>query len=252
MELDESDLVRPEGQDEEQVFPESQDEALVSIEGLELLDQNYRKENGTYVWRYRFTGYSFGTYTIPPLLVSMGPQTFSSEKVRLEVKGSSPTQTMPDAGPMQAPFPWLTWLGWALFAAILALSLWRFKSRFKVSIPQSPKIPPAKPEELPRVWLRNQLRILSYRLEPLENLEEAPDCWIAIVKEFLERESGVPAKAWTSTDLQYRAKDIPDPEGFLATIRECELYQFSPAFRKNHHAKRITLDWISQVERLFP
>ncbi len=250
-ELDESDLVRPEGQDEEQVFPESQDEALLKLDGLELLDQNYRKENGTYVWRYRFTAYAFGTYSLPPILVSMGPQTFSSEKMALEVQGSFPTQTMPDAGPMRAPIPWLKWLGWVFLAALLALGFWRLKSRLKLPVPKRPDPSPEKQQELPRVWLRNQLRILAYRLESLDDLANAPDCWSAIVKEFLERENATPARAWTSTDLRSQSKDFPEREGLLAILGQCELYQFSPAFRKDRHAKRLTLEWISQIERLF-
>jgi hypothetical protein len=153
---------------------------------------------------------------------------------------------------MQAPFPWLRWLGWAFLASVMALGFWYFKDRFKFPAPKRRETFEAKPEELPRVWLRNQLRILTYRLEPLEDLPTAPDSWIAIVKEFLEREAGVPARAWTSADLQSRTTDLPEGENFLALVRQCELYQFSPGFRKSHHAKRITLDWISQVERLFP
>jgi hypothetical protein len=250
-EIDESDLVRPEGQDEEQVFPESQDEALTAVEGLELLDQNYRKENGTYVWRYRFTGYTFGTFPLPPVLISMGPQTFSSEKMVLEIQGSRPTQTMPDAGPMQAPIPWLKWFGWVLLASLLLLAFWRFKDRLKPPFPKQPEPITQRPEASPRDWLRNQLRLLTYQLEPLEDLADGPDRWSALVKEFLQREKGKPAKAWTSTDMIAGLANSAERDAFLTLLRQCELYQFSPAFRKETHAKRLTLEWISQAERLF-
>ena len=78
--LPEKDLIKapPKNPNEESDPPVLRDELLSQNSAIHILDQDVKKEDGTYVWRYELTVYEEGKIKIPPVQIAMGPQTFSN------------------------------------------------------------------------------------------------------------------------------------------------------------------------------
>jgi hypothetical protein len=238
---------------DEDIVPEAQDEWLVKAEGLELLDQDYRKENGEYVWRYQFTAYETGPVSIPPIAVTLGPQSFSSERLELNVlsdRAPEDEQLRPDAGPLRPPIDWLFWTGLLLLAGLALAARWYLRKHpLKTKRPR-PVAPPA-PVENPKDWLRKQLLVLRARIDAHPGDSHMPDAWASILREFARRKMSLPIPAWTTREMRARLST----EDFA---RLCELMQDCDRFKfmKDRDGKaatpdKATLKWIEESERLF-
>ncbi len=250
--LPEADLIHPEGASEE-LLPEAQDELLLKNDKIELLDQEYRKENGEFVWRYQFTSYDLGELTIPPLLVTLGPQTFSTERMTLTVqtqRAPEDGELRPDAGAVRPPLDWGFWI--PLLALLAAAAVAYFTRKYwlpKVEKAAAPKAPVA-PEEDPLVWLRRHLLRLRARLDTTPNDATAPDAWSSVLREFGERQSHLPVMAWTTRELRERLGSDAKWFQIARIMQECDRFKFAHVERKED-AGRKTLDWIEESEKVF-
>lgn len=250
--LSEKDLLRPEGTKEEDLFPEADDEWLLKNEELELLGQDYRKENGEYVWRYQFTSYDTGEISIPAISVRMGPQSFSTERRTLQVVSDrQDAELLPNAGPVSPPWNWGFWLACLAVGSAAFAAYWYGKKAWNKRTP-TPMVPlaPPPPEEAPREWLKKQLLVLRARIESHPHEGRWPDVWTQILKEFTSREAHVPALAWTTPEMQGHLEDDSRFVALSQLLRECDVVKFSsrPAPAS---LEKMTLKWIEESERIF-
>jgi hypothetical protein len=250
--LPEKDLVWPEGTKGEDLFPEANDEWLIQTENLELLNQDYRKENGEYVWRYQFTSYSEGEIKIAPISVKMGPQSFSTEQRTLQVVSTrKDAELRPNAGPLSPPVDWL--FNFLLFtlAAALCGAFWWFRKRWhskKPALPASPSVAPL--EDLPREWLRKQLLVLKARMEAAPHEPFWPDVWSSVLRDFATRETRHPALAWTTSEIARHLGSDARYAELGRLFQECDLAKFSKANFLGS-SEQATLRWIRESERIF-
>ncbi len=254
MSLDEKDLSPT--HNSEEIFPEAQDQWLIQTRQLELLDQDYRKEKNRYVWRYQFTAYNPGVIQIPPVSVSLGPQSFSTEAATLTVvtdRADNDGELRPDAGPLSRPWSKWFWI-FLIGAPALAALLYRYQNRFRFikSEPKEPNLPKA-PSESPAEWLRKQLLILRARVETGPATFSPALAWSALLREYLDKQTGHPAMAWTSSQLAERLYPDPKSVRIAEMMRECDKAKFqSPQQRpESSEEVQLTLRWIAESERLF-
>ncbi len=252
--LPETDLLRPPTEDD---VPEAIDDLLVKAPGLEMLDQDYKKEEGDYVWRYRFTGYKLGDFFLPPLNVKFGPQNFSTERVPLKIQSErSPedTELRPDADRVPPPWDWglLAVLALAIAAAAAGYRYFpRLKRKWKTRPPKVVVTPPP-PAENPLEWLRKQLLVLRALLDTSPNDPTAPDRWFSIIKEFTARKTHQPAVAWTTTEMRKRTRGDEALVPITPLLEACDRFKFS----KERDGKattspgKVTLEWIDESERI--
>jgi hypothetical protein len=256
LQLSESDLLRPEGTTEEELFPEADDALFMKTPSLELLDQSYRKENGTYVWRYRVTGYEVGALSLAPITVTMGPQTFSSERVTLtiaEPEGYAPQQLSPNADAVSVPWDILFWAK-CLGALLLGVGIFLYlRKKPLLRLPSLPeKKAPVPTPEPPVDWLRRELLKLRVRTEAHPHDDGLSDQWSLLLREYLEKCGWGPSKAWTENQLKKRLNGTERIEGLLPLFADCNRERFAPKGKADHSATHSpsTLAWIEKTERL--
>lgn len=255
--LPETDLIKPEKALDEDIVPEAQDEWLLKTDGLELLEQDYRKEKGQFVWRYDFTSYAVGTISIPPISVSLGPQSFSSERATLTVVTDRPEgdgELRPNAGELSPPLNKLFWFAIVLLTALAgAAYFWRhrlFKPRNRPR-PAQPTVTVV--EENPVEWLRKQLLILRAKIDTSPEDAHSADAWTAVLREFAARKMHLPVLAWTTREMALRLRKDAQFAALAALMQRCDRYKFTRD-RDGHGAHspaKATLEWIAESERLF-
>ena len=252
--LPESDLLA--GSTSEDVFPEAQDDALIKSNQWELLEQDYRKERGEYVWKYSLTAYATGEFSIPPIAVTLGPQSFSTERKTLTVlsdRTADDQELRPDAGPVSVPIDWSFWGGILLAGAAAVLA---YRNRHRIPLPKLPERKRAEapaPIEKPADWLRKQLLILRAKIDAQPTDPYAPDSWSEILREFARRKMHVPVPAWTTREMFARLKDDPKFIELAALFEQCDAFKFSSDRdgHKSAQSSHQTLHWIQESERLF-
>jgi len=249
--LPQADLQLPANATEEMV-PEAQDESLTAIPDLELLDQDYRKVRDEYIWTYAFTSYKPGLYTLPPVAVRLGPQSFSSQRLTVTVRNPRPegdTVPRPDAGPLSPPWSkaWLLWLGLAVLFAGLAY-FFRHKLR-RPARPLTPEVSPTPVEESPLEWLRKQLLILRARLDTSPEDVSAPDWWTAIVKEYAARVKKRPVRAWTTSEYSLQLREDAQLLAVADLLRQCDALKFGRHGVSPAETVKQILVWIEMTER---
>jgi hypothetical protein len=254
--LPESDLIRPEKMLDEDIVPEAQDEWLVKTNGLELLDQDYRKEKGTFIWRYEFTSYAVGTISIPPISVSLGPQSFSTERATLTVVTDRPdgdNELRPDAGELSPPVNKFFWFCVALLLALAgAAYFWRRKLKLPVRR-RALIAPPVVVEENPVDWLRKQLLILRAKIDTAPEDPHCADAWTAVLREFAARKMHLPVLAWTTREMSLRLRSDAQFTALNELMQRCDRYKFTRD-RDGHLGEtpsKQALNWIEESERLF-
>jgi hypothetical protein len=254
--LPESDLILPEKTDDEDIVPEAQDEWLIKTDGLELLEQDYRKEKGVYVWRYEFTGYTQGVISIPPISVSLGPQSFSTERTTLTVVSDRPEkdgELRPDAGQVSPPIDRVFWFCVGLIV-LLGAAAYFFRKRLKLPAHRKVQMAPAEPPpENPVDWLRKQLLILRAKVDTHPEDTHSADAWTAVLREFAARQMHLPVLAWTTREMRVRLQSDPKYAALNELMQRCDRYKFT-ADRDGHKAElpaKVTLQWIAESEKLF-
>ncbi|MBY0369761.1 BatD family protein [bacterium] len=250
--LPESDLQFPVGASEEHV-PEAQDETLTQIQDLQLLDQDYRKVKSEFVWTYALTSYVPGIYTLPPIAIRFGPQSFSTQRLTLTVKDPRPPgdQTLrPNADDLSPPWSKAP-LFWLFLAAVLGGLAYVFRDRLRPKPrPVEAPAPAPEPEEDPLDWLRKQLLILRARLDTSPQDPQAPDWWTAVVKEYAARVKRQPVRAWTTGEFAQRLEHDAKLSAIETLLRACDAVKFGHPNQTPAQTVKVILDWITETERL--
>lgn len=249
--LPEADLQLPPDAPEEMV-PQAQDEALTEIKDLQLLEQDYRKLRGQYLWTYDFTSYTPGLYTLPAFPIQLGPQTFSTQRLTVTVKSAraaEDTALRPDAEALSPPWP--AWFWWTS-GLTLALAMAAYFLRNRLRLPQRKPVelrPPPTPPEDPADWLRKQLLILRARLDTSPQEPQAPDLWTEIVKEYAARVKSQPVRAWTTGEFAHHLRHEEKLVAVGRLLLSCDIVKFARAGRAPGEVVKQILAWTDETER---
>ena len=195
-------------QEGEQELPTVQDELLSDAGDLIILNKQFRRETGVWVWRYELTSYTPGQHTIPPIQVWMGPDNFSTESRAIEItslRTDGDKELRPDLGPVTPSLPWREWLGYlGAFLAVAAVAEylrrkaapWLRRVRRKI-----PKPVALEPKQNHLEWLRAQFAFYRRQLETGGYAPEIVDQITHTIREYLTRTTTFPVIAWTTREF---------------------------------------------------
>ncbi len=214
--------------DDEAETPQLRDDLLVDAKSLLLLGREVKREGDAFVWRYEVSAYLPGKYTVPPVEVRMGPQSFSTEAMSFEVKSTRADQDVDireEFGPLSHRWRWEVWLlRFAVLAGVFFLFRWLKKFLPKRKPHVVPTYVDTTPAEAPEAWLRRRLHEIRVRGSgaAAQSLDELTDS----VREYFARKARVPARAWTTRELGDKLADTRVP-AIRKIFERCDAYKFS-------------------------
>jgi hypothetical protein len=235
--------------------PEIHDDFLTQNKTIQILNKEFKTNGpGEYVWRYEITSYRVGTLSIPPVEIQYGPNSLSTERSNLEVT-TSRSQTdetlREEFGKINAPIDWRKWAQWIFFsslAGILFAAALAFipKPNFRKARPAFTA--PAEKREDNSQWLRRQLNGLKIKLNETEVTDGVVDELTLILREYFEREGGIPGRMWTTREFgRYFAKNATTA-ALVPIFERCDRFKFGR--ERLRSAKENALLSLQEAEQL--
>lgn len=213
--------------------PVMRDEMLTSTERFVLLDHGMHKDKDAWVWSYEMTQYQPGTFTIPPVEIAWGAETFSTESKEVTVTGSraeGDSELRSEFGALPIPLRIFYWLKWVLLAMGLGFATryayrkfprhWLKKKHF---VPPSPTIP----EENATDWLRRQLARLREEVRIANPGDGLVDDLALVLRTYFEKATRKPARRWTTTELETHLPSELFAEPVKKVFEDCDRFRFS-------------------------
>jgi len=205
-------------------LPTVSDELLSDASDLIILNKQFQRERGSWIWRYELTAYAPGKYTIPPIQVRMGPNTFSTESQTLSItslRREDDNEIRPELDRVTPPLPWKKWLGYlALCLTGLCVGEYLRKQWQKWSRPKRSLPPPVilSPNHLE--WLKEQFARFRSELESKHYSPKIIDEITYTIREYLSRKTAYPVVAWTTLEFSYRGTSLIEGWDRLKAIFE--------------------------------
>lgn len=234
--LPETDLTRESGGDPEEA-PNAQDDLLMRAPGLLVLDHDFKREEGVYIWRYDLTGYLPGNMTVPPVEIKWGPLNFSSVSLPLAItseRGESDNQLREGFGPSSYPLPWFRILT-GLFCLSLAVAAW-FWYRTKANATTLETIASsAVPIETDLEWLRRRFSEIRVQLST-DPGNAVIDEITQTLRGYFARTTSLPVNAWTTREFDYFFREQKEASLLVPILERCDRYKFAPSPPPNSQA----------------
>ncbi len=169
--------LKTEGLGDNDMIPEVVDELLTSHKGLLLLQKDIAREGSEIVWKYHLTAYSTQEYTVPPIQIRFGANTYSTESINLKVLSNRPEtdeEIRAEFGAVMAPVNWkqlgMLFLGLIVFLLVLKKCLTLFK-RIDWKKVKAPIVNAFAPKINAKLWLKTELERL--RMKVNDSTEES-------------------------------------------------------------------------------
>jgi len=220
------------------------DELLTRHKKLKVLEQQAQKTPEGHQLVFEITAYEPDEYRIPPIQIKMGPDTFSTEAMPLQVtttRQKDDIDIRPEFEPLKKPFPWRTVYAaamWFLVGSVLiwwtrwALSKvsWRalFSTLGNFSLPRY---------ESRKVWLKHEIKRIKNRLASENQENEILDDAFFTLKKFFEKGIKKPVPAWTQKELQARLSETLNRKHLSDICSEIERLQYHTADKTNTQQK---------------
>lgn len=229
-----SALSQPSTRDEEPELPVVQDDLLTGDARLQILDKDYRREKDTLIWKYQFTTYQLGKLYIPPMEVKLGPHTYSTEAMSVDVtttRSAEDQALREEFGPVRLPFHWEIALRILLGLAFLLglYALWRRYSHLldkpkplRAAIASAPEIDPLE-------WLKGQFAILKTKISEERASGQIVDELTACLREYYARVRREPVQAWTTHEFRLRLKSDEKAAALSLVLERCDVFKFTGA-----------------------
>ena len=216
---------------EKAFVPKIQDDLLLGSKQIHILKKDEKPEGRFQAWQYQMTAYRPGYLLLPPLEIQVGPHSFSTEGISLEVispRAPGDEELRPEYGPISFPWRWQTWAK-AFMAAVFLLGLLtvlnRWVKRRRKQLPSEQLIPRA-PVEDDLVWLRKRLRLLQERLSKGDSDEALVDELTHTLKEYFARRWKAPVETWTTREFRTHFTQDKVATKLSAVFEDCDEYKF--------------------------
>lgn len=223
-----------------------------------MLDRDFRRERDALVWTYDVTAYESGKISIPPVEIRLGPLSFSSEAMPLEVstkRAANDEALRDDFGAASMPIHWGRWF---LFGALVALlgALWHFGRRYlrKLRRLYAPIAAPAPatPLEAPEAWLARELARVRARLsEAGENaavLDHLVDEVGLVLRGYWARREKAPVEAWTTREFGRKFSGDQKAQALVPLFDKCDGWKFTG--RGGTSPAALVTDSLNESERI--
>jgi hypothetical protein len=229
------------------------DDLLTQNKNILVLDRSEGFEEGGLVIRYQLTAYKPGTLSLPPIQLRYPGNTLSTQATPFQVattRSEGDEELRPEYGELSLPFPWSALLRLVVFAALL-YGLFYFVKEWLSRLPplnlrKKLKRSRAKPED-PLRWLHAQIARLKKRLEEEEESDELIDDWSQVLREYYQRKTGLPVKAWTTGECETKLKSEPTVPPLLPYFRECDSFKFTASSLSS--ASELLVRCLTHTER---
>ncbi|NBV49727.1 hypothetical protein EBR78_00755 [bacterium] len=232
------------------------DDLLTQNKNLKLLEHQIVKTDSEYEISFELTAHSSKKVSIPPIQIQLGPDTFSTETLALEVWSSrdpNDTEIRAEFEPLQLPIPWkklFSYFIWSISGLCFFWILRRTFSRIpwkRLSLQlHAVKMPNL---ESNRMWLKRQLkRIRSERQNRANPLVLADDLSF-VLKTFLERQTHTPALSWTAQEIVAQLPQLTARPGRRTVLAHIDSVRYQPKQGMTYEA--VIDELIDQVEKEF-
>ncbi|MBI4403711.1 MAG: hypothetical protein HY537_06105 [Deltaproteobacteria bacterium] len=216
------------GLDPAKVEPTLRLDLLDATPLLRILHSSHSRTQTEQVWQFQITAYRVGRFWIPPIEVTAGPLTFSTESISLEVSGVGEPVDQPLPGPdpiaLRSSF-WIWLLGclFALFAGGLA-GLMAYKKRKKMSRahPLAVQIAPTQSDF---EWLKHELAALRTLLAHGQN--DIIDEYTNTLRAFFSRRHAFAANTYTTYELRQKLGNNALTSTLWPLLDRCDAHKFA-------------------------
>lgn len=232
------------------------DDLLTKNKNLKLLEHQIVKTDSEYEISFELTAHSAKKLSIPPIQIQLGPDTFSTETLALDVwssRDANDSEIRAEFEPLQLPIPWkklFSYFVWSISGLCVLWTIRRTLSRIpwkqlqlKLNALKTPNL------ESNRMWLKRQLkRIRSERQKQANPLMLADDLSF-VLKKFLERQTHTPALSLTAEELAARLPQLTARPGKKTLLARMDWVRYQPKERITYEP--VIDELIDRVEKEF-
>lgn len=232
------------------------DELLTQNKTLKILEHQIVKTESEYEISFELTAHSSKKLSIPPIQIQLGPETFSTETLPLEVWSSreaSDSEIRAEFEPLQLPIQWKKLFGYFIWSISGLCFLWLFRrtvsripwSRLSLKL-LSLKIPNL---ESNRMWLKKQLKRIRMERQKRTNPLVVLDDLSFVLKTFLERQTHNPALSWTAEEIVTRLPQMTARTDKSSVLAHIDSVKYQPKSAIPYEP--VVDELIDQVEKEF-
>lgn len=233
--------------------PKVNDSLFVQATPFILLHTEAKEEKGDYVWNYDLTSYKTGEFTLPPIQVQYGPNTYSTERTPLTVTSTRPPEdeTLREDFPKMWPSPpWKTILMYGVALLFFGIAL-PYVYRKIQRIPwrkwkERQNKPKPEPRIDPLVWLKRELKRLRSQVEQEDFNAGLVDDLTTVLRKYLYLQYQEPFPNRTTREFKQTLQRYSNLSPLLDPFQKLDHYKFSPF--KRDYTKDLILDGILVAE----
>ena len=170
------------------------DDLLTRHKKLKVLEQQAQRTPEGHQLIFEITAYEPNEYRIPPIQIKMGPDTFSTEALSLQVITTRQKEDLdirPEFEPLKKPFPWRTFYAAAMWILVGSVLIWWSRwALSKVSLKRlffSLRNLSLPKYESRRAWLKLEIKRIKNRLASENQQSDILDDAFSRSKGFLRK-----------------------------------------------------------------
>lgn len=232
------------------------DDLLTQNKNLKLLEHQIVKTDSEYEISFELTAHSAKKLSIPPVQIQLGPNTFSTETLALEVWSSrdeNDSEIRAEFDPLQLPIPWkklFSYFIWSISGLCVLWIIRRTLSRIPwQQLPLKLKTLKIPNLESNRTWLKRQLKRIRSERQQQANPLILVDDLSYVLKKFLGRQSHTPALSWTAEELATRLPQLTGRPGKKTLLARMDWVRYQPKDRMAYEP--VIDELIDRVEKEF-
>jgi len=210
------------------IQPTVKEDLILAMKDVKVLERDAFRDENKYRWRFEITGYKLGKFRIPPVEVQAGPESYSTEATEVEVVSQRPdsdSQVREEFGEVRVPLSWKKISNWALGIALIALIAgltYYLLRQAKLKPPKkNPQVSKESEEDVLN-WLKERLQALRNRLASGESRPRVMDDLTGTLREYYQRSTDNPVKAWTTREFHERLTKDERAEGIFQILEQCD------------------------------
>ncbi|MFM8314071.1 MAG: hypothetical protein ACKOA8_07270 [Deltaproteobacteria bacterium] len=230
------------------------DSYLFNSPDLYVLEKSSERTDCCLELKYDLTGYKNQTYSLSPIEIKTRSNSFSTEKTFFTVqtlRGQDDNELREVFDTLPLPLRYKKWIE----RILLALAAWGLVRYFILKYRKRPKkhrtqavTHPSPPPEDPRVWLKNQLRILKSKLEEDPTNEFLIDEWGRIIRGYVGRLNSSPALAWTTLELKKLISEQSPILKLIPCFESSDRFRFQNPVKDQNSIPSLVNHFITETE----